>query len=71
MEIFDGINFADYTKNPIIRNGAKGAFNGHDAALDPATIRFNGKVFLYYSGLGEGDDNIGLAVSKDYYAFKK
>ncbi len=70
MEIFDGINFADYGKNPIIRNGAKGAFDD-SAALDPATIRFNGKVFLYYSGLGEGDDSIGLAVSKDYYAFKK
>jgi len=25
----------------------------------------NKKAFLYYSGLGEGEDAIGLAVSKD------
>ncbi|PKL90868.1 MAG: hypothetical protein CVV21_10765 [Candidatus Goldiibacteriota bacterium HGW-Goldbacteria-1] len=70
MENFDAVHFIDYVKNPIVGVGKKGTFDDN-AALDPAAIHFNGKVFLYYSGLGEGDDSIGLAVSKDFYDFKK
>lgn len=66
---FDGANFVDYPNNPIIDIG-KDAFDDL-AVLDPAVVYFNKRVFLYYSGLGKGDDSIGLATSKDFYNFKK
>ena len=65
----NGSNFNDYSGNPIVGTSKKGFDD--KAALDPATIYFNNKVFIYYSGLGEGDDTVGLAVSKDFYNFKK
>ena len=39
--------------------------------LDPSAVVFNGKIFLYYSGLGDGEDSVGLAVSKDGNNFTK
>ncbi|MCX7697928.1 MAG: hypothetical protein N2114_00480, partial [Candidatus Goldbacteria bacterium] len=68
-DTFDGKTFSDYPKNPIISIG-KDAFDDL-AVLDPATLYFNKKVFLYYSGLGKGDDAIGLAVSDNFYNFVK
>lgn len=67
---FNGTNFNDYPGNPVVNIG-------HDsfddlAALDPAAVFFRGHVFLYYSGLGKkGDDSAGLAISEDFYNFKK
>ncbi len=69
-ENFNGINFEDVSNNPIVKNGKSGEFDS-DAALDPAVSILNKKVFLYYSGLGEGEDSIGLAVSSDMRNFKK
>jgi predicted GH43/DUF377 family glycosyl hydrolase len=68
-ESFDGTNLTDYPKNPVIGTGS-GAFDG-DGVLDPAAVYFNKQVFLYYSGMGIGDDSVGLAVSKDFYNFTK
>ncbi len=68
-DYFDGKTFADYPKNPIISIG-KDAFDDL-AVLDPAAVYFNKKVFLYYSGLGKGDDAIGLATSDNFYDFVK
>jgi len=50
--------------------GAEGEFDGVDA-LDPATVVFQGKVWLYYSAIGDGPDSIGLAVSEDGEHFEK
>ncbi len=66
---FNGKNFIDCTNNPIIGTSKKG-FDSR-AALDPAAIYFDNKVFLYYSGLGDKDDSVGLAVSGDFYNFNK
>ncbi len=68
-DTFDGKTFSDYPNNPIISIG-KDAFDDL-AVLDPAALYFNKKVFLYYSGLGKGDDAIGLAVSENFYDFTK
>lgn len=69
FDYFDGKTFSDYPDNPVISIG-KDAFDDL-AVLDPAAVYFNKKVYLYYSGLGKGDDAIGLAVSENFYNFKK
>lgn len=55
---------------PIVDVGPEGSFDGIDV-LDPATVVFNGKVFLYYSAIGSGPDSVGLAVSDDGVNFEK
>ena len=67
--IFNGRNFIDVPNNPIV-DVTKKSFDSR-ACLDPATLRFNNRTFLYYSGLGEGDDMVGLAVAGDYQNFTK
>jgi predicted GH43/DUF377 family glycosyl hydrolase len=39
--------------------------------FDPAVINFGGKVCLFYSAIGLGEDSIGLAVSDDGDIFTK
>ena len=68
-ESFNGSNFTDFPGNPIIGTAKKGYDSR--AALDPAAVYFNNRVFLYYSALGDGEDFVGLAVSKDFNNFKK
>ncbi len=67
--IFNGKNFMDAPNNPIVDTSTNGFDSG--AVLDPSVILFKGKMFLYYSGLGKGEDSIGLATSKDFYNFTK
>ena len=55
---------------PVVDVGEPEAFDGTDV-LDPATVVFQGKVFLYYSAIGPGPDSVGLAVSKDGVSFTK
>ncbi|HRU39340.1 MAG TPA: hypothetical protein P5511_05640 [Candidatus Goldiibacteriota bacterium] len=69
LEGFDGTIFGDYPKNPVIDIG-RDSFDDL-AVLDPAAMYFSKKVFLYYSGLGKGDDSIGLAISEDFCNFRK
>jgi predicted GH43/DUF377 family glycosyl hydrolase len=67
---FDGTNFNDYPRNPVINIG-NDSFDDL-AALDPAAVFFRDRVFLYYSGLGKkSNDSVGLATSKDFYNFTK
>jgi len=66
---FNGKNFIDYPYNPIIDIG-KNEFENY-GVLDPSAVYFNNKVFLYYSGLGKGTNSVGLAVSENFYDFKK
>lgn len=39
--------------------------------FDPALIAINGEIYLYYSAIGEYQDSIGLAISKDGHNFIK
>lgn len=55
---------------PVVDVGAEMDFDGIDA-LDPATVVFRDKVFLYYSAIGPGPDSVGLAVSEDGETFEK
>jgi len=54
----------------VVDVGAADEFDGTNA-LDPATVEFDGKVFLYYSAVGAGPDQVGLAVSEDGVNFTK
>ncbi|HVK04211.1 MAG TPA: hypothetical protein VM490_12095 [Armatimonadaceae bacterium] len=61
----DGLRFTDLNGGaPIVDVGPPGAFDGAEA-LDPTAVAFQGRVFLYYSAIGPGDDSVGLAVSTD------
>lgn len=57
-------------ENVVIPKGKKGDFD-ECHVCDPAAIFVDGLVYLYYSGLGEGQDSIGLAISRDGKNFKK
>jgi predicted GH43/DUF377 family glycosyl hydrolase len=67
---FDGVTWNIHPE-PIIDVGGPGSWD-QNHALDPATILFNGKVFLYYTGCSpRADRAICLAVSDDGIHFKK
>ncbi|MBS1728067.1 MAG: hypothetical protein JST51_15220 [Armatimonadetes bacterium] len=55
---------------PVVDVGNPDEFDGIDA-LDPASVVFQGKVFLYYSAIGPGEDSVGLSVSEDGVHFEK
>ncbi|CAN5469434.1 hypothetical protein BH11ARM2_BH11ARM2_14410 [soil metagenome] len=48
----------------IVDTGREGEFDASDV-LDPATVEFQGRVLLYYSGIGASEDAVGLAISDD------
>ncbi len=54
----------------IVDVGNEGSFDCKDV-LDPATVIFTEKVWLYYSAIGAGADSVGLAVSDDGVNFEK
>lgn len=56
---------------PVIDVGSGDDFDaGH--VLDPASIVFGGRVFLYYSAISaDGAESVGLAVSDDGVCFEK
>lgn len=56
--------------NFIVDVGPKGSFDDSDV-LDPGVVEFNGKIFLYYSGVGTGPHSVGLATSNDGIRFSK
>lgn len=55
---------------PVVDVGADDEFDGVDV-LDPATVVFQNKIFLYYSAIGLGEDSVGLSVSEDGATFTK
>jgi hypothetical protein len=55
---------------PVVDIGPGGSFDDTHA-LDPAAVRFGGRVLLYYSAVGAGPDAIGLATSTDGITFTK
>lgn len=58
------------TDGPIVDVGAPGSFDSRDV-LDPAAVEFGGKVYLYYSAVGDGADSVGLSISEDGVHFEK
>ncbi len=67
---FDGVTWSDHPGNPILTPGEPGSFDSRHA-VDPASVEWNGKVYLYYSALGDGPDSLGLAISEDGFTFIK
>lgn len=55
---------------PIVPIGRKGSFDD-GMVLDPSTVQFGSRVFLYYSAIGTPGYHIGLAVSSDGVHFRK
>ncbi|MFA7407380.1 MAG: hypothetical protein WCY93_06015 [Anaerolineaceae bacterium] len=67
---FDGINWKDNPNNPILSPGEPGSFDSLHL-VDPASVVLNGKIYLYYSALGDGPDSLALAISDDGINFQK
>ncbi|MFZ5519172.1 MAG: hypothetical protein ACOY90_21255 [Candidatus Zhuqueibacterota bacterium] len=74
---FDGIHWKFAPENPILRVGADADDFDSGHILDPATIVWNGQVYLYYSAHNinwktrNAPSGIGLAVSTDGIRFGK
>jgi predicted GH43/DUF377 family glycosyl hydrolase len=54
----------------LILNPGPSKFDCHHV-FDPAVIQWQGKLYLYYSAIGEGEDSIGLAIADDDLNFIK
>lgn len=67
---FDGVSWQDAPGNPLLTPGESGSFDSQHL-VDPAAVRWQGSVLLYYSALGDGPDSIGLATSDDGLHFEK
>lgn len=68
--VFRGTNFGELSPGPIVENGGQGDFDS-EHVTDPASIVVGDSVYLYYSGLGDNEDAIGLAMSEDGRVFRK
>ena len=61
----------DFQGPPIIDVGPQGSPDD-SSCLSPATVRVNGRIFLYYTGTNSrGEESICLAVSDDGKNFSK
>ena len=67
---FSGTSFGELPPAPVVENGRPGDFDSRHVA-DPASIVVGDSIYLYYSGLGDGADAIGLAISEDGKTFRK
>jgi predicted GH43/DUF377 family glycosyl hydrolase len=67
---FSGLEWIDVPGNPLISPGKPGSFDSKHC-VDPAAVEFEGKLWLYYSAIGDGPDRLGLAVSEDWRTFQK
>jgi predicted GH43/DUF377 family glycosyl hydrolase len=70
QESFNGALWKDYHDNPVLSPGKPGSFDSRHL-VDPAATEWEGKIYLYYSALGDGPDSIGLAISEDGWKFSK
>lgn len=69
-EGFDGTGWTDYATNPVLSPGEPGSYDSTHI-VDPACVELEGRVYLYYSAIGDGPDSIGLAISDDGLQFEK
>jgi len=56
--------------SPVVDVGDPGDFDDENV-LDPAVVWFKGRVHLYYSAIGHGQNSIGLATSANGEQFTK
>jgi hypothetical protein len=68
IEVSNSINIPQVCK-AIIEPGPHDFDCYH--VFDPATVILNNKIYLYYSAIGKGQDQIGLAISDDGNHFDK
>jgi len=66
----NGIKVFDIKNTPIVEPSEKKSFDNNHVT-DPAAVYSNGKIYLYYSGIGAYEDAIGLSVSVDGKHFEK
>lgn len=67
---FNGASWIDYPTNPVLSPGAPGSYDSRHI-VDPASVEWDGKIYLYFSALGDGPDSLGLATSEDGLNFTK
>lgn len=73
-QAFDGVHWDFHPENPVLRVGQNASDFDSAHVLDPGTVEFRGKVFLYYTAhsldrsCGPG---IGLAIAEDGIHFRK
>jgi len=67
---FDGRTWTNWHAHPVLDVGPPGSFDCRHVT-DPASVRTESGILLYYSGLGEGEDAIGLATSLNGKEFIK
>jgi predicted GH43/DUF377 family glycosyl hydrolase len=69
-ESFDGKTWAHRYPEPVVETGGEADFDAIHVT-DPASTVVDGKIYLYYSGIGRGRDSIGLTISSDGRKFEK
>jgi hypothetical protein len=67
---FDGTTWTRWFPKPVVDTGGRDDFDALHVT-DPASTVVNGKIYLYYSGIGSGADAIGLAICSDGRKFEK
>ena len=67
---FNGRTWTRWLSEPIVDIGDSNDFDSLHVT-DPASVVANGQIYLYYSGLGQGEDTIGLTISEDGRVFNK
>jgi predicted GH43/DUF377 family glycosyl hydrolase len=70
VDRFDGTTWNDYPANPVLSPGEPGSYDSRHI-VDPASVEWGGKIYLYFSALGDGPDSLGLAISEDGMHFTK
>ncbi len=74
VEDFDGIRWEMYPGNPVLRVSEEAADFDSGSVLDPATVEFDRRVYLYYTAYSLDRDNgpsTGLVISEDGTNFEK
>ena len=69
-KVNNDIKVFDIKNIPVVEPSVKNSFDNNHVT-DPAAVYTNGKIYLYYSGIGACDDAIGLSVSIDGKHFEK
>lgn len=66
---FDGLDWKEFPGNPVLDIGPGGY--DHTSVLDPSVMFFQGRLWMYYTGIGGPPDRICLAHSRDGYSWVK
>jgi hypothetical protein len=67
---FEGTSWTKWFSMPIVDIGDSSDFDSLHVT-DPASVVVNNQIYLYYSGIGKGEDAIGLSISDNGRVFFK